>query len=109
MTHLEHFIYASFNGVGYRTVKTDGVDKLLTTDMMNELKELEDDTVTWFYRKCLALTHVDRAADEYGRKTVWNHTILLSPDNIHSLFSSYFVNPKTTQIPTLKPLEVEIK
>ncbi len=109
MTQLEHFIYASFNGVGYRTVKTDGVDQLITSDMMDQLKQLGEDTVTWFHRRCVALTRIDRARDEYGRKTVWNHTILLSPENVHALFSGYFITPKTERIPTLKPLEVEIK
>lgn len=109
MTRLEHFIYASFNGVGYRTVKTDGVDKLLTQEMLTELKELDEDSVTWFYPRCLALTRVHHTVDEYGRKTMWNHTILVSPLNIHALFLDQFIKPETKQIPTLSPLKVEIK
>ena len=81
---LEHFIYGYFPGVGYKLIKSPGVDKLLTNSMLNLLCHLGNGTKkeiriqVWLRNENLvSISLIKPVTDEYGRSCVWNHTILV--------------------------------
>ena len=77
----EHFVYGLFNGVGYKTLQTSRVDKLLTEQNFERLKRLPAADVVYVHwldtENIVAITQVREAKDEFNRKGIWNHTILV--------------------------------
>jgi len=51
---------------------------LLTDKDINTLCSLSQDTVMWFPdQDIITVTYIQNATDSYGRKGVWNHTIII--------------------------------
>lgn len=117
MIHCEHFIYGQFNGLGYRTIKSAHLDQIIGSKSLRHLKNLKgpNPIQTLLPEQVVAITflHYDKK-DEMGRKTVWNHTIVLSIQdyfklNPPSLFEPHFIREMQNPYGTLNPLEVETK
>lgn len=123
MIQAEHFIYALFNKSGYKCLKSPLVDKLLNQKSIYQLchigDKLEGNAVIqlwWPSEHVISVSNiVPMQKDQYNRKGVWNHTILLKiedyfqlakPSNLlaDSLLSPMNEAPKGP----LKPLEVTV-
>lgn len=79
---LEHFLYGQLNGkgYGYTTIKSDGVDKILTTENFHHLCRLDGPAIikSWVPNdKLVARSYLSYTLDEYMRRNIWNHTILI--------------------------------
>ena len=110
----EHFIHGHFNGVGYKLIKTDGVDKLISTKTLNILKGYDSDKkVFWPYpENVFSFTFTHNGSDEYGRRTVWNHTMLVSVEEYlkgmpDDLFREHFITEMPTSL-RLSPLKIGV-
>ena len=108
----EHFIYATFNHYGIRIIQSSKVDLLLTEESLQYLFELgkhatEHAEVINDFRgeQVVAYSYLNPEQDELGRRTVWNHTILIRYEDIipyDKLFQSY---QKTVQPHYIKQME----
>jgi len=113
----EQFIYGLFPDAGYKTLKTNGVDKLLTKQSFNQLKGLrlnhdEQTTVIQMHfssEDIITVTHLQRTTDNYGRAGIINHTIIMRTSDYLSHFppkqivENYFIQTLNSP-PTLTPL-----
>ena len=123
MTIAEHFIYGLFNKSGYKLYKSPLVDKLLNEKSIYQLchigDKLEGNAVIqlwWPTEHVISVSNiVPMQKDQYNRKGVWNHTILLRIEDYFQLakpagllapflLSPFSEAPKTP----LKPLEVNV-
>ena len=79
-TRCEQFYRWHFNGLGYRLIKSPGVDDLISKKSLRYLTRLNGDKTvqTLCPENVVAITKVKKGEDEYGRETVLNHTILIS-------------------------------
>jgi len=118
MVQCEHFIYGQFDGLGYRTIKSAGLDHLITRKSLRHLQDLKGRSPIQTLlplEKCVAVTYLhNNKKDEMGRKTVWNHTIVISIEdyfrfNPPTMFEPHFIRCMSNPYGTLKPLKVETK
>lgn len=118
MIECEHFVYGPFPNVGYKLIKSSGVDKLLTAERINYLCRLTPNNkqrvvMAWLKEEDLvSISYIQKTQDDYGRTGVWNHTVLVKvrdflsmvpPDN----FAKHFI--QVTPVPPenpLKPLKI---
>ena len=120
MIQCEHFIYALFNNRGYRLIKSAGVDGLVDDDNLYFLCHIGDNTpepVTIQLRlpneDLLAVSHVAPTEDEYGRRGVWNHTILIKLNDYlqltqpSTMLQPYFINQTKEPPYELNPLTIK--
>jgi len=105
----EHFIYAHQRGL----VMSAGVEQLLTKKSLKHLCGLNGESTiqTWLPEGLIAITHLHHGRDSYGRKTVWNHTILVSPEDFFSFnppdkFKQYFITELPKRQTGLQPLKI---
>lgn len=113
----EHFLYGQFNGVGYRLVKSTHLDDILTEESLHYLCALDGPGViqTWLPKdQAVAVSYLSYTLDEYARRNMWNHTIvipILDYMNIHSpdLFEPFFVRETDEPPQNLKPLRIDTK
>jgi len=121
MTTVEHFIYALFNKSGYKWFKSPFVDKLLNAKSLYQLchigDKLEGNAVIqlwWPTEHVISVSNiVPMMRDQYNRKGVWNHTVLLKIEDYFqlakpsNLLANSLLSPMN-EAPTgqLKPLEV---
>ena len=120
----EHFIYASFNRQGIRVIQSAHVDKWLTEENLQYLFELgkhateQTELINDFRtEQVVAYSYLNPMMDELGRRTVWNHTILVKYEDIipyDTLFQTFMLAVKPhfiTQLDappkTLSPIKIE--
>ena len=108
----EQFIYGMFNGVGYRLIKSEGVDKWIDEKDLQYLLRLDCSTQTLLPNGIIAITQMSRTIDEYQRGSPWNHTILLwawDYFDLHppDLFKPHFIGPLKTPPKHLHALHLE--
>ena len=115
----EQFIYGLFPDAGYKTVKTNGVDELLTKQSFNQLKALrlnhdEQETVIQMHfasEDLITVTYLKRTTDNYGRAGIINHTIIMRTSDYLSRFppkhivENYFIQTLNSP-PNLKPIAI---
>ena len=84
MISCDHFVYALFDGIGYKLIKTRNVVRILGDRNVSYLAHLGDRLdgdayiqIWWPTEKAVTVSYVSPRHDEYGRKGVWNHTIIL--------------------------------
>jgi len=114
-----HFVYGLFNGYGYVLRKTDGIDSILTHEMLEKLCKLKhDEQLLWppqqpnkpFYVSC---TQVEPAEDEHKRDGVFISTILIPLKEYLAftqplkLMKPYFMRKTEKPPKKLKPIEVK--
>ena len=109
---LEQFIYGSFNKVGYRQVTSPNTHKIIGEDSFKYLRELKGEGViqTLLPENVVAVSFLRSDSDDFGRKTVWNHTILIPIEdyftlNPSTMFTSHFkevAKTKPNQLNTYK-------
>jgi len=117
MVDCEHFIYGQFDGLGYRTIKSQHLDQMISHKSLRHLQNLKgpNPIQTLLPEDVVAITFLhSHKKDEMGRKTVWNHTIILSIEdyfrlNPPTMFKSHFIREMQNPHGTLKPLKVETK
>jgi len=116
MVLCEHFIYGQFNGLGYRTIKSANLHQIISSRSLRHLKNLNGRSPiqTLLPEQVVAVTFLRNDTDEYGRKTMWNHTILISIQDYFNLnpadfFERYFIREMQNPYGTLKPLKVKTK
>jgi len=109
----EQFIYGHFNGIGYRFIRTPNLTQKLSKKSIGYLKNLKGNSIvqTLLPENIVAVTHLNYGKDEYGRKTVWNHTILVSMNDyfdLHppTLFEPLFIKNLEKPIEILEPVKV---
>lgn len=114
----EQILYALFNGVGYKTIQTSNVDNLITEQNLDRLKTLKASSQTHVHwletEKIVALSQVHLTHDEYGRKGVWNHTILLNITDYISYtqtrpaqtLDTYFLKALPSPKTKLEPIQI---
>lgn len=120
MIQCEHFYFGLFNGIGIKLVKTSNVDKLLTQARLNELCHIGDklrknaDLQNWLQPEgILALSHIEITFDEYNRKGVKNHTVLLDAKDWFdytqpiSIIKTYFLRELNKPPEKLEPIKIE--
>ncbi len=78
---IEHFIYGIFED-DYDTVKSDGVETLLSKEALNYLEHIgdhltEEKDIYNILEGVLAVSFISFKRDRYHRPTVWNHTFLV--------------------------------
>jgi hypothetical protein len=122
MITAEQFIYALFDKGGYKLYKSPLVDKLLNTKSVYQLCHIGDKLqgnaviqMWWPTEHVITVSNiVPMQLDQYNRKGVWNHTVLMKVEDYfqlakpggllaHLLLSPFSEAPKTP----LKPLEVK--
>jgi len=113
MIHAEHFIHGLFNGIGYRTIKSPGVDALLSDKTFNALCTLTKSTQLLFpVEQCIAVSYVKKTHDEYGREGLYNHTILIKLSDYcawtqpKKLLDPYFIKNGDKSPERLEPLHI---
>ena len=115
----EHFIYGYFPKNGVKLIKSPGItDKLLSKDELTYLchvadKLAEPAMLWWTNGHVFTFTSTHPTQDEYKRKTVWNHTIILPfADYIRitepfGFLSSHFIDkPDKVAGTQIQPLEI---
>lgn len=115
MILCEHFLYGQINGVGYRLIKSKGVDDILTEDEIHQLCRLDgvDPVFTLTgQRKYVAITYFGYTIDEYERRNHWQHTILMFIGDFFKYcpiapFEPYFIHETDTPPEKLIPLLIE--
>lgn len=109
----EQFIYAPFNGVGYKLIGTPHLTHIIGSKSLSYLKRLSDSRQTYLpHEKLVAITHVTPTRDNAGRQATFNHTILIPLQeyfNLHppALFERYFIKHLDKPLSNLEPLKVE--
>ena len=116
---LDHFIYALFNRVGYKLLKTDGVSKQVCDATLHYLQNVGAHVkseayiqVYWPNENVLSVSLVKPVTDEFGREGVWNHTILvpigayLQFTQPSRLLSAHFIHGLDDPSITLHPIVV---
>jgi hypothetical protein len=126
---IQHFLYGLFDYAGYQLLKTPLVDQLLTRQHFQELLHIGNyDTKESLHRtyfpqeqvlalhrtyfpqeQVLAYSLCIPRMDSYGRKGVWNHTLLLTfkdyldmtdpqgtdtPPPLHTMFIREPIDPR---------------
>lgn len=115
MIRCEHFVYGQFNGIGYRLIKSKGVDDIVHEKDLEYLCRLDgvDPTFTWLHNtKHVAVTYFGRTIDEYQRSTRWTHTILIFIGDFFKFcdtkaFDLHFIKETDVRPRNLKPLVIE--
>ena len=109
----EHLIHATFNDSGsMRVLQTNHVERLLHEESLHELYKLGKyltkprDYINKFdTEQVVAYSHVEPIYDQqHGRKTTWNHTILIRYIDIipyDKIFSDFLQKVKPHFIPPL--------
>lgn len=113
---LEHFTYG-FNGKDYRYVATKGVEKLLGLKARVHLKTLSGPGVakTWIPEdKVVARSYLGYKLDDYQRRCVWNHTILIGIlDYIQiqnfDVVDKHFIREDVEAPTSFEPLRIDTK
>jgi hypothetical protein len=108
-------------GHGIRYLKTSCVDQILNGDSLKKILEQNVDsdktleTKTSFPEEnVLAVSFLRPITDDYGRKTVWNHTILIELNSFveeakpENLVSSLLLRNPDEVPEKLKALEVSV-
>lgn len=103
---LEQIIYGLFNGRGYRIIKSPGVDKLLSDDSQQRLIKIIENSSSYKTtipmqfptENVLTLSRCMQVADEYGRKGVWSHTVLVRASDF-----VWELKPYLKDVPSEKP------
>ena len=116
MIHCEHFIYSLSTGL----IASVKVEKYLTELELDYLCHIGDGAKE---EKCfrtpinpfiIALTYIKPIKDEYKRKIIWNHTILIRYQDYFEdhelepakLVAPYFLQP-TKELPkNLEPIKI---
>jgi hypothetical protein len=111
LIQCEHFIYALFNE-GYKLHATPNLKKLLNDDNLKYLCHIGDKTKqetvvqVWFpTENLLSVSSIHQTSDKYGRKGIWNHTILVSAEDYFQLtqpstiFKPYFLKELPAELP----------
>jgi hypothetical protein len=120
---LEHFIYGLEKKNGIQIYKSKGVTALIGDNHLQFLCHVGDNVAeeTYFQiwlpgdKPVLAVSRVHPVKDEYGRKGVWNHTILIDFNDYlqltqpQSLFSPYFIRAldESKNYTPLQPITIE--
>lgn len=118
MIRCEHFLYGQFNGVGYRLIKSKGVDDCINKDSLDYLCMLDgvEPARTWLpNEQYVARTYFGTTYDEYNRRNRWNHTILLYIVDYLNIVETaglqaidkHFIKETDKPPKNLKPLEIE--
>lgn len=109
----EHFVYAPFNGVGYKLIKSSGVDNLITRKSLRHLKQLSgaSPVQTWLPEKVVAISYLARRKDDHGRDAVYNHTILVGIEDYFRLnpphqFGNHFITTLDKNVSSLDSLVI---
>lgn len=116
----QQFIYGLFNDYGYKTIKTDGVDTILSKQSFQQLKGLrlepeQQSTIIQMHfqtEDAITVTLLQRTNDKYGRTGILNHTIIIkTADYLNhfppsQLVKNHFINNLNSP-PNLQPLIIE--
>jgi len=117
--HCEHFIFAHWKGMGYRLIKSPGLDKLVSRQTLTYLchignnLEKEARVQVWLpSENLIAICYLRPEKDEYGRRTIWNHTILIDISdylnlNYPAFFEPYFIRNLEKPVSELKPIMIK--
>jgi len=120
----EQFIYGLFPNAGYKTLKTTGVDKLLTEQSFNQLKALrlnhdEPEAIIQMHfssEDLVTVTYLKRTTDDYGRAGILNHTIIIKIADYLSCFppkqivqDCFIQTVENTLQNPFKPLKINVK
>jgi len=115
LIRCEHFIYGQIDGVGYRLIKSKGVDDILTQDEIHQLCLLDSVEPVFTLtgqRKYVAVTYFGYTIDEYHRRNHWQHTILMFIGDFFKLcpitpFTPHFIHESNNPPAKLLPLLIE--
>lgn len=116
MIECEHFIYSLATGL----ITTANIEKLLTPLELDFLCHIGDKTET---ENCfrttinphiVAITYVKPVRDDFNRRDVWNHTILINYKSYFEdretkpveLVAPYLIQPTTKLLENLEPLKI---
>jgi len=88
----EHFIYAMFPKQGYKLIKSRGLSTHVSTDNLYFLRSLgnniyEETCLQVYFPKerVFAVSYLKPTTDTYGRRGVWNHTIIVPSNDLTTL------------------------
>lgn len=108
----EHFIYGHRLGL----IKSSEVEQILTKKSIKHLCNLNgiSPIQTWLPEGYVAITYLRKDKDNYGRDTLWNHTILISIQDYFKLhpptqFEAYFIKSLSNPPRMLEPLRIQEK
>jgi len=119
MFQCEHFVYALFNNLGYKTLKTGRLDVILTTNNLYNLQRLPERSQTYVHwletEQLVAFSKVRGARDEYDRKGVWNHTLLIHINDYLAYtqtrpaetLDAYFLRELPSPSTRLEPIQIK--
>ena len=120
MIGCEQFIYALYNKHGYQLTKSVGLNKLLSNQRIQYLCHIgdgaEEECIVqlWFpSEQLLTVSNVHPVVDEYHRKGIWNHTIVvkftdyLALTQPSSFLAPYFIKGLKEPPGMLPVLQVE--
>jgi len=109
----EHFIYGLFKHYGIKLIKSPGITKLLTSEIIEYLCQLKESKEYFWPNGTITISRVHSVDDEFGRDGVWNHTIAINildylaytqPTN-H--VRPYFINKLEKPVSSLQPIDVK--
>lgn len=115
----EHFIFAYWKGIGYKLIKSSGVDELVSRQTLMYLchignnLEKEARVQVWLpSENLIAICFLKPGKDEYGRRTIWNHTILIDISdylnlNYPTFFEPYFIRKLDKPLDELDPIIIQ--
>jgi len=117
MIHCDHFIYGYFKNMGYRLLKSRGVDTLITSSQLNYLSHLGDKAEELTYSQTyypdndvLAISKITPARDQYYRRAIWNHTLIFTLSDCltiaRRILEPYFIAQHGDLSNPLPPIEV---
>ena len=81
----EQMLYGLFSNIGYQTLTSPNVKRILTKQSIEQIKGLklqhsEESSIIQLHFKtedAITITHLTRTQDNYGRKGIMNHTIII--------------------------------
>ena len=119
MTYCEHFVYGQFNGVGYRLIRSTGLDQVLSKESMRYLCNIggklkqEARIQVWLPQEnIVSVSYLKPGKDGYGRRVMWNHTILMPVEEFlkhtsTTLFEPYFIKQLSRAPQELDPIIIK--
>jgi len=118
---IRQFLFASFNRIGYKLVKSHELDKVISEGSIIHLcrQAAKRDEQTFVHaflpdEKLLTISCITPALDSSGRNTTHNRTVIINTVEIENALKPYLSSPIPMQPPKELPdihvaLEFEVK
>lgn len=115
---IERFIYAAFNGVGWRFIKTPRIIEWLSEKSLEHLMRQgttkETVTQTLLENGKIAYSYLRPIIDELHRASMYNYTIILKTEDLLKLLNAenfiekFLIKNMARPPEKLEPIQIEV-